>query len=132
MQRQAAALRSPGSYPRRSASLIQQILQPEARDAADLLQAGDDLLVPLVAQALLDPSDDIAPRQPAHRHHERKIEAGPVGRVQRLQARELLGSAGVETGAALLAARCVRQLAGDGEAAGKLRVGADERELLFA
>ena len=65
------------------------------------------------------------------REDEGKAELGAVGVIQLGEAAELLGCEPVETGAGLLAARVLGNLAGDRRPAGEVGMGTQQRQLLI-
>ena len=114
---------------RRADRFVHQIGEAEAGDAADLEQRDVTFLALLVRDASLERGDDAVGRLPLHGEDEGKAEAGAIGCIQGLQALVLPGRARGQAGAALFTGRCLGQIAADGGAAGKFRVGTDQGEL---
>src|SRR3954468_14752960 len=105
-----------------------RVLEAQAGDAGHLVEGGGELLLALVAHALLEGLQDRLAGVVAHADDEREAEAGAVGLVQLGETRVLAGREPVEPGGRLLAGGRLAERAGDGRLAGEVGMGADERE----
>ncbi len=115
----------------RTERLLDQGGQSEPGDAADLLERDGPLVLDGMADTGLQLSEDGCALMPLHRQDEREAEPRVVLGVQGMKPGELLRSAGRQPGPLLLPCGFRSELVADRGSPCQLRVGPDQRELLF-
>ncbi len=101
------------------------------RDPFHLGAGGLELLIGVVADAGLEGGEDVVPCQAFHGDDEGEAEFCDIGGVEFGEACVLIWAQTIETGAGLFAFALFSQSAGDGELAGKVRMGVEDAELLL-